>query len=134
MLPSHCMSDICALLSLESIKRIGKFMGHHMIGDVHLGDWGSADGTDYCRIKKSVKPDLVYYDESYTGEYPKRGAVYHFRTGGYLSDCQQKSKEDEAFREAAMEATSQLQAGRQGYRALLAHILDVSVTDLKEEL
>ena len=24
----------------ESIKRIGKFMGHHMIGDVHLGDWG----------------------------------------------------------------------------------------------
>ena len=43
-----------------------------------------------------------------------------------------KSKEDEAFREAAMEATSQLQAGRRGYRALLAHILDVSVTDLKK--
>lgn len=31
-----------------------------------------------------------------------------------------------------MEATSQLQAGRRGYRALLAHILDVSVTDLKK--
>ncbi len=24
----------------ESIKRIGKFMGHNVIGDVHLGDWG----------------------------------------------------------------------------------------------
>ena len=24
----------------ESIKRLGRFMGHEMIGDVHLGDWG----------------------------------------------------------------------------------------------
>ena len=24
----------------ESIKRIGKFVGHKVIGDVHLGDWG----------------------------------------------------------------------------------------------
>ena len=24
----------------ESIKRIGKFAGHKVIGDVHLGDWG----------------------------------------------------------------------------------------------
>ena len=24
----------------ESIKRMGRFMGHEVIGDVHLGDWG----------------------------------------------------------------------------------------------
>ena len=24
----------------ESIKRLGRFLGHHVIGDVHLGDWG----------------------------------------------------------------------------------------------
>ena len=24
----------------ECVKRIGKFMGHNVIGDVHLGDWG----------------------------------------------------------------------------------------------
>ena len=24
----------------ESIKRIGRFVGHKVIGDVHLGDWG----------------------------------------------------------------------------------------------
>ena len=24
----------------ESIKRMGRFLGYHMIGDVHLGDWG----------------------------------------------------------------------------------------------
>ena len=54
----------------ESIKRIGKFMGHHMIGDVHLGDWGLQMGLIIVELKER-KPDLVYYDESYTGEYPK---------------------------------------------------------------
>ena len=24
----------------ESIKRMGRFLGHKVIGDVHLGDWG----------------------------------------------------------------------------------------------
>ena len=27
----------------ESLKRMGRFMGHKVIGDVHLGDWGLQD-------------------------------------------------------------------------------------------
>ena len=115
----------------ESIKRIGKFMGHHMIGDVHLGDWGLQMGLIIVELKER-KPDLVYYDESYTGEYPKEAPVTISELEDIYPTASKKSKEDEAFREAAMEATSQLQAGRRGYRALLAHILDVSVTDLKK--
>ena len=115
----------------ESIKRIGKFMGHHMIGDVHLGDWGLQLGLIIVELKER-KPDLVYYDESYTGEYPKEAPFTISELEDIYPTASKKSKEDEAFREAAMEATSQLQAGRRGYRALLAHILDVSVTDLKK--
>ena len=115
----------------ESIKRIGKFMGHHMIGDVHLGDWGLQMGLIIVELKER-KPDLVYYDESYTGEYPKEAPFTISELDDIYPTASKKSKEDEAFREAAMEATSQLQAGRRGYRALLAHILDVSVTDLKK--
>ena len=115
----------------ESIKRIGKFMGHHMIGDVHLGDWGLQMGLIIVELKER-KPDLVYYDESYTGEYPKEAPFTISELEDIYPTASKKSKEDEAFREAAMEATSQLQAGRRGYRALLAHILDVSVTDLKK--
>ena len=115
----------------ESIKRIGKFMGHHMIGDVHLGDWGLQMGLIIVELKER-KPDLVYYDESYTGEYPKEAPFSISELEDIYPTASKKSKEDEAFREAAMEATSQLQAGRRGYRALLAHILDVSVTDLKK--
>ena len=115
----------------ESIKRIGKFMGHHMIGDVHLGDWGLQMGLIIVELKER-KPDLVYYDESYTGEYPKEAPFTISELEDIYPTASKKSKEDEAFREAAMEATSQLQAGRRGYRALHAHILDVSVTDLKK--
>lgn len=115
----------------ESIKRIGKFMGHHMIGDVHLGDWGLQMGLIIVELKER-KPDLVYYDESYTGEYPKEAPFTISELEDIYPTASKKSKEDEAFREAAMEATSQLQVGRRGYRALLAHILDVSVTDLKK--
>ena len=115
----------------ESIKRIGKFMGHYMIGDVHLGDWGLQMGLIIVELKER-KPDLVYYDESYTGEYPKEAPFTISELEDIYPTASKKSKEDEAFREAAMEATSQLQAGRRGYRALLAHILHVSVTDLKK--
>ena len=115
----------------ESVKRIGKFMGHNVIGDVHLGDWGLQMGLIIVELKER-KPDLVYYDESYTGEYPTEAPFTISELEDIYPTASKKSKEDEAFREAAMEATSQLQAGRRGYRALLEHILNVSVTDLKK--
>ena len=115
----------------ESVKRINTFAGNKTIGDVHLGDWGLQMGLIIVELKER-KPDLVYYDESYTGEYPKEAPFTISELEDIYPTASKKSKEDEAFREAAMEATSQLQAGRRGYRALLAHILDVSVTDLKK--
>ena len=115
----------------ESVKRIGKVMGHNVIGDVHLGDWGLQMGLIIVELKER-KPDLVYYDESYTGDYPTEAPFTISELEDIYPTASKKSKEDEAFREAAMEATSQLQAGRRGYRALLEHILNVSVTDLKK--
>ena len=44
-------------------------MGHHIIGDIHLGDWGQPMGLIMNELHIR-KPDLVYFDESYTGEYP----------------------------------------------------------------
>ena len=50
----------------ESIKRIGKFAGHHVIGDVHLGDWGYQMGLVITELKKR-KPELPYFDENFAG-------------------------------------------------------------------
>ena len=78
------------------------------------------------------KPELVYYDENYTGEYPKEAPFTISELEEIYPTASAKSKEDEAYKEAAMKATSELQAGRRGYQALLSHILNVSVTDVKK--
>lgn len=36
----------------ESVKRIGKYVGHKMIGDVHLGDWGYQMGLVITELKR----------------------------------------------------------------------------------
>ena len=115
----------------ESVKRIGKFVGHEMIGDVHLGDWGLQMGLIITELKLR-KPELVYFDESYTGEYPSEAPFTIAELEEIYPTASGKSKEDEAYKEAALAATNELQQGRPGYRALLAHILNVSVTDLKK--
>ncbi len=114
----------------ESIKRIGRFMGHTMIGDVHLGDWGLQMGLIITELA-ARKPDLVYFDEAFDGEYPKEPPFTISELEEIYPTASAKSKEDEAYKEAAMQATYELQHGRGGYQALLSHILNVSVTDLK---
>jgi arginyl-tRNA synthetase len=114
----------------ESIKRIGRFMGHTVIGDVHLGDWGLQMGLIITELRQR-KPDLVYFDESYTGEYPAEAPFTISELEEIYPTASGKSKEDAAYKEAAMQATYELQHGRRGYQALLSHILNVSVTDLK---
>ena len=114
----------------ESVKRIGKFMGHTMIGDVHLGDWGLQMGLIITELKLR-KPELVYFDEAYTGEYPAEPPFTISELEEIYPTASGKSKEDASYKEAAMQATYELQHGRRGYQALLSHILNVSVTDLK---
>ncbi len=114
----------------ESVKRIGKFMGHNVIGDVHLGDWGLQMGLIITELKLR-RPELVYFDDSYTGAYPAEAPFTISELEEIYPTASKKSKEDEAYKEAAMQATFELQHGKRGYQALLKHILNVSVTDLK---
>ena len=115
----------------ESIKRIGKFVGNNVIGDVHLGDWGLQMGLIITELRLR-KPELVYFDGTYTGEYPKEPPFTISELEEIYPTASGKSKEDAAYKEEAMNATYELQHGNRGYQALLGHILNVSVTDLKK--
>ena len=115
----------------ESIKRIGRFVGHKVIGDVHLGDWGLQMGLIITEVKER-QPELVYFDESYEGEYPEEAPFTISKLEEIYPTASGKSKVDEAFREAALEATAKLQSGVRGYRALWQQILNVSIADLKK--
>jgi len=114
----------------ESIKRIGKYVGHHVIGDVHLGDFGLQMGLIITELKLR-NPDLLYFDDTFTGVYPKEAPFTISELEEIYPTASKKSKEDIAYKEAAMQATFELQNNKRGYQALLKHILEVSVTDLK---
>lgn len=114
----------------ESIKRTARFMGDEVIGDVHLGDWGLQMGLIITELKLR-KPELCYFDENYDGDYPTEPPFTISELEEIYPCASGKSKEDEAYKEAAMTATYELQHGRRGYQALLTHILNVSVNDLK---
>ena len=114
----------------ESVKRLGRFVGHKVTGDIHLGDWGLQMGLIITELKER-KPDLVYFDESYTGEYPTEAPFTISELEEIYPAASARSKEDEAYKEQAMHATYLVQHGHRGYQAILQHILNVSVTDLK---
>ena len=114
----------------ESVKRLGRFVGHNVTGDIHLGDWGLQMGLIITELKER-KPDLVYFDENYTGEYPTEAPFTISELEEIYPAASARSKEDEAYKEQAMHATYLVQHGHRGYQAILRHILNVSVTDLK---
>ena len=110
---------------------MGRFLGHRMIGDVHLGDWGLQMGLIITELKER-KPELPYFDESFEGEYPSEAPFTISELEEIYPAASARSKEDEDYRERALAATHELQEGRRGYMALWNHIMTVSVNDLKE--
>ncbi len=114
----------------ESIKRIYRYFGDTVIGDIHLGDWGLQMGLIIAELRLR-KPDLPYFDESFTGEYPEEPPFTISELEEIYPTASAKSKVDEDFARQAHEATYLLQQHQRGYYALWQHIMKVSVADLK---
>lgn len=114
----------------ESVQRLARYMGHKVISDVHLGDWGLQMGLIITELQER-KPDLVYFDPEYSGEFPEEAPFTISELEDIYPAASKKSKEDEAFAERAHQATLKLQQGYAPYRALWRHIMNVSLKDLK---
>lgn len=115
----------------ESVKRIMRFKGNDVTGDIHLGDWGYQMGLIITELEKR-QPELPYFDESFEGEYPKEAPFTIGELEEIYPTASGYAKEHEEYREKALQATYLLQNGHKGYRAIWKHIMNVSVTDLKK--
>ena len=115
----------------ESVKRIIRFKGNRVIGDIHLGDWGYQMGLIITELKKR-QPELPYFDENFEGEYPKEAPFTIGELEEIYPTASAYAKENEEYREEALHATYLLQNGYRGYRAIWNHIMNVSVADLKK--
>ena len=114
----------------EALKRLYKFLGYNAIGDVHLGDWGLQMGLIIAELQER-EPGLPYFDEGFTGEYPKE-APFTVTDLEEIYPTASAKKANPDFSHKAHQATLELQQGRRGYRALWKHIMNVSVADLKK--
>ena len=115
----------------ESLKRIFRFAGNKVTGDIHLGDWGLQMGLVIEQLHDN-KPDLPYYDETFEGEYPKEPPFTLSELEQIYPAASARSKVEETFKERAQLATYKLQKGYKPYRALWKHIMNVSVADLRQ--
>ena len=115
----------------ESIKRLFKFFGYNAIGDIHLGDWGLQMGLIIAELRER-QPELCYFDENYTGEYPEEAPFTITELEEIYPAASAKKKEDEVFADKAHTATYELQTGRRGYRALWQHIMRLSLADMRK--
>jgi arginyl-tRNA synthetase len=129
--PMH-VGHLRAAIIGESLKRLARFLGHHVVGDVHLGDWGLQMGMVIAELARR-QPDLPYFDPESCGPFPPESPV----TSGELEElyptASQRAKDDPDFAEKARQATFELQQGRPGYRALWRHLVDVSVAELQAD-
>ena len=128
--PLH-VGHLRAAIIGESVKRICRFMGNEVIGDIHLGDWGLQMGLIITELKKR-KPELVYFDDGFNGEYPEEAPFTLAELEEIYPFASAKSKEDEDYKKEALDATKLLQSGNPGYRAIWKHIMKISVEDLKK--
>lgn len=100
----------------ESIKRIIKFMGHDIIGDIHLGDYGMPIG----QVIYGLKQDNIAIEDIdikiLNRLYPKISGL-----------C----KEDENVKNICATITKDLQDGNEEYHKYWKKILEVSKEDMK---
>ncbi|MCP4363378.1 MAG: arginine--tRNA ligase [Chloroflexi bacterium] len=116
----------------ESIKRLFIFMGDNVIGDVHLGDWGTQMGQIIIELARR-QPNLPYFDADYSGPYSGDSPITLADLEEIYPAASLRAKNDPAVMAAARQATVELQNGRPGYRALWQHFVDVSVAGLAED-
>ena len=108
----------------ESVKRIGRAIGHEMIGDVHLGDWGLQMGLIIEELKDRGMEDFSLSDLEEI--YPAASA----RSKEKGADGE-LTAEAADFRERALAATARLQEGDPECRRIWEHIMELSLADLK---
>ena len=128
--PLH-IGHLRAAIIGEAIKRMHGFLGHRVIGDIHMGDWGLQMGLIIAELKLR-DPSLPYFDPDYKGEYPSDPPFTLSELEEIYPTASERSKTDEDFKECAMNETYKLQHGDRGNLALWHKIMEVSVADLKK--
>ncbi|MFW6221438.1 MAG: arginine--tRNA ligase [Fibrobacterota bacterium] len=116
----------------DCLQRLIRFLGHEVTSDNHMGDWGTQMGMLICELKRQ-KPQLPYFQEQFSGEYPAESPVTIQDLETMYPQASQRCKTNPEDMAEAVAATSELQRGRKGYVALWKHFVALSVAELQRD-
>ena len=116
----------------EALKRLAKALGHEVIGDAHLGDYGRPLGFVVKEIKDRY-PDLEYFNPDYKGDFSDVNLPI---TNADLEEiyplASEKAKNDDNYLDEGREITNKIQHHERGYYDLWKKIVEISKDDIKE--
>lgn len=116
----------------EALKRLARLLGHTVISDAHLGDYGRPLGLVILEIKKRY-PNLEYFNEEYTGDYKDiELPITNKGLEEIYPIASTKAKEDEAYLEEARIITTKLQNHERGYYDIWQRIIEISKEEIKK--
>ena len=115
----------------EALKRLARLLGHEVLGDAHLGDYGRPLGLVVLEIKK-MYPELPFFDENYEGNYSELELpITNDDLEKIYPLASIKSKEDESYLEEAREVTAKIQSKTRGYYDVWKKVVEISKKDIK---
>lgn len=116
----------------EALKRLARLLGHEVLGDAHLGDYGRPLGLVVLEIKK-MYPELPFFDENYEGDFSEvELPITNEDLEKIYPLASIKSKEDENYLEEAREVTAKIQSKTRGYYDIWKKVVEISKEDIKK--
>ena len=104
----------------ESLRRIEEFVGHDVVSDVHLGDWGTQMGM--------ILAEIILQD----GDLSKTETYNIDEISAFYKQANARCKENEAAKENARKITAELQNGDPVYRKAWQHLRKESLEAIKK--
>jgi arginyl-tRNA synthetase len=116
--PMH-VGHIRSTIIGDSLTRIGRFLGHKVISDNHIGDWGTQFGMILWGWKNLL-------DEAAMKENPIEELLRVYR------DVNAKTKDDEALKETCKNELVKLQGGDEENLQIWERCIELSKTGLQK--
>jgi arginyl-tRNA synthetase len=129
----------------ESIKRVGRFLGHEVLGDAHFGDWGfqmgllivacaDADPELAAELERlEARPATFDADAEHEFNHRLSAQIGLSDLDRLYPAAAALAKIDPAFRDRARKATAELQAGRFGHRLVWSHFARITRAALERD-
>ncbi len=116
----------------DAIVRLYRHLGDDVVGDNHIGDWGTPMGMVICELEREM-PGLPYFQPSNQGPFSKESPVSMADLERIYPVASKRFKEDPEFASKVLKVTDALQKGEPRFKALWLHFQQTTIKEDTED-